>query len=547
LEKLKLGELLVRLGKLTPEQLSMALEEQQRRQEPLGQVLLQKGWIRESELYQVLADQQRAPLISLEAVEIQPEALNLLDRRFAREKQVLPLRLDGARLHVAMAHPADLALLDELRFRTGKEIVPYLASDREILQTLDDLLQPQQSLDAVQMEARPGPDLTLEQAPAIELADELVRKALGARASDLHLEPQESYVRVRIRVDGVLQEIHKLDKGLEAPLVARFKVLAGMDIAEKRRPQDGHFTYTFGNRRHELRIASVGTLFGERLTVRIIYPNAVRRGLTDLGMLPEDLKRFEGLLRSTSGILLVTGPTGSGKTTTLYAAMQHLYTSEKCFLTIEDPVEVPLEGISQIPVQPKIDLDFGEALRSVLRQDPDVILVGEIRDRTTIDTALRAALTGHLVLATLHANDALSTPIRLLEMGAEPYLVGATLLGVVAQRLVRQVCPQCAEACPTPPEARLLWGEATPTHEYRGQGCAYCRGTGFSGRMGLYEIYSLDQEARHLIASGGSLAELQARAASSQHKDLWAKALVAVRDGRTTTSEVLRALGWREV
>lgn len=202
----------------------------------------------------------------------------------------------------------------------------------------------------------------------------------------------------------------------------------------------------------------MGTLFGERLTVRIIYPDAVRRGLADLGMLPEDLKRFEGLLRSTSGILLVTGPTGSGKTTTLYAAMQHLYTSEKCFLTIEDPVEVPLEGISQIPVQPKIDLDFGEVLRSVLRQDPDVILVGEIRDRTTIDTALRAALTGHLVLATLHANDALSTPIRLLEMGAEPYLVGATLLGVVAQRLVRQVCPQCAEACQTPPEARLLWG-----------------------------------------------------------------------------------------
>lgn len=217
MEKLKLGELLVRLGKLTPEQLSMALEEQQRRQEPLGQVLLQKGWIRESELYQALADQQRAPLISLKAVEVQPEALNLLDRRFAREKQVLPLRLDGARLHVAMAHPADLALLDELRFRTGKEIVPYLASDREILQTLDDLLQPQQSLDAVQMEARPGPDLTIEQAPAIELADELVRKALGARASDLHLEPQESHVRVRIRVDGVLQEIHRLDKGLEAP------------------------------------------------------------------------------------------------------------------------------------------------------------------------------------------------------------------------------------------------------------------------------------------------------------------------------------------
>ncbi len=525
----------------------MALEEQQRRQEPLGQVLLQKGWIRESELYQVLADQQRAPLIGLRAVDIQPEALNLLDRRFAREKRVLPLRLDGTRLHVAMAHPSDLALLDELRFRTGKEIVPYLASDREILQTLDDLLQPQQSLDSVPMEARPGPDLTIEQAPAIELADELVRKALGARASDLHLEPQESYVRVRIRVDGVLQEIHRLDKGLEAPLVARFKVLAGMDIAEKRRPQDGHFTYTFGNRRHELRVASVGTLFGERLTVRIIYPDAVRRGLADLGMLPEDLQRFEGLLRSTSGILLVTGPTGSGKTTTLYAAMQHLYTPEKCFLTIEDPVEVPLEGISQIPVQPKIDLDFGEVLRSVLRQDPDVILVGEIRDRTTIDTALRAALTGHLVLATLHANDALSTPIRLLEMGAEPYLVGATLLGVVAQRLVRQVCPQCAEACQTPPEARLLWGEAAPVHEYRGQGCAYCRGTGFSGRMGLYEIYRLDQEARHLIASGGSLAELQARAAASQHKDLWAKALVAVRDGRTTTSEVLRALGWWEV
>lgn len=547
MEKHKLGELLVRLGKLTPEQLSIALEEQQRRQESLGQVLLQRGWIRESELYQVLADQQRVPLIDLGAVEIQPETLNLLDRRFARAQRVLPLRLEGPRLHVAMAHPTDLTLLDELRFRTGKEIVPYLASDREILRALDDLSQPQRSLGAVQMEARPGPDLTLEQAPAIELADELVRKALGARASDLHLEPQESYIRVRIRVDGVLQEIQQLDKGLEAPLVARFKVLAGMDIAEKRRPQDGHFTYMFGNRRHELRVASVGTLWGERLTVRIIYPDAVRRGLVELGMAPEDLQRFEGLLRSTRGILLVAGPTGSGKTTTLYAAMQHLYTPEKCFLTIEDPVEVPLEGISQIPVQPKIDLDFGKVLRSALRQDPDVILVGEIRDRVTIDTALRAALTGHLVLATLHANDALSTPIRLLEMGAEPYLVGATLLGVVAQRLVRQVCPQCAGTCPAPPEARLLWGEAAPLHEFRGQGCAYCRNSGFYGRMGLYEIYSPDQESLHLIASGVSLAELQAQAARNQHKDLWAKALTAVRNGRTTTSEILRALGWREV
>ncbi len=541
----KLGELLLDLGYITKDQLKAALEEQERTGDLLGQILLRRGYIREEDLVRALADQQRAPLIHPAQTPLDPQALRLLDPRFAREKRVLPFKVEGNRLHVAMAHPSDLALLDELRFRTGKEIVPYLAPDREILEVLDRLLaeEARPREEARAREEAEAVDLTLEAMPAVRLAQALLERAIALSASDLHLDPQETHLQVRARIDGVMQDLERLPKDLEAPLAARYKVLAGMDIAERRRPQDGHFTFSFEGRRYEVRVASVGTLHGEKLTLRIIYPTGVRLGLTELGMLPEELDRFQKLLKRPHGILFVTGPTGSGKTTTLYAALEQVYTKEKTFVTIEDPVEFPLEGVVQIPVQPKIGLTFAEALRTVLRLDPDVILVGEVRDAETLDTALRAALTGHLVLATLHANDAVAALTRLVEMGAERPLLAATLIGTVAQRLVRRVCPQCAKPMPVPEEARLYLGERAPEVEKRGMGCPYCRGTGYRGRIGVYEVYAPDREALSRFAQGAGEEALRERARALGHRDLWEVGLLQVRAGMTTTGELLRVLG----
>jgi general secretion pathway protein E/type IV pilus assembly protein PilB len=544
LQRPKLGELLLRLGYITEGQLQAALEEQARTGDLLGQVLLRRGYVKEEDLARALADQQRAPLIRLAELSPDPQALRLLDPRFAREKRVFPFRVEGNRLHVAMAHPSDLALLDELRFLTGKEIVPHLAPDREILEALDRLLAEEaRPKEEARREEAAQVDLTLEAMPAVRLAQALLERAIALIASDLHLDPEETHLAVRARVDGVIQELERLPKDLEAPLAARYKVLAGMDIAERRRPQDGHFTFPFEGKRYEVRVASVGTLHGEKLTLRIIYPAGVRLGLTELGMLPEELALFQKLLRKPHGILFVTGPTGSGKTTTLYAALDRLYTREKTFVTIEDPVEFPLEGVVQIPVQPKIGLTFAEALRSVLRLDPDVILVGEVRDTETLDTALRAALTGHLVLATLHANDAIAAVTRLLEMGAERHLLASTLLGTVAQRLVRRVCPQCARPQPLSEEARLFFGAEAPEEEVRGEGCPFCRGTGYKGRVGLYEVYAPDREALYRLGLGASEGELWERAKAQGHRDLRAVGLYQVRTGVTTGSELLRVLG----
>lgn len=550
MQKPKLGELLLQLGYLDEKELQAALEEQKRSGDLLGQVLLRRGYVREEDLARALADQQQAPLIRLGEVELDPKALRLLDPRFAREKRVLPFKLEGNRLHVAMAHPSDLALLDELRFRTGRQILPYLAPDREILEALDRFLaetaRPKQEEAPQTRNAQM--DLTLEALPTVQLAQALLERGIALTASDLHIDPEETQLVVRARIDGVMHELERVPKELESPLAARYKILADMDIAEKRRPQDGHFTFSFEGKRYEVRVASVGSLYGEKLTLRIIYPTGVRLGLAELGMLPEELALFQKLLLKPYGILFVTGPTGSGKTTTLYAALEKLYTKEKTFVTIEDPVEFPLDGVTQIPVQPKIGLGFAEALRSVLRLDPDVILVGEVRDEQTLNTALRAALTGHLVLATLHANDALAAITRLLEMGAERHLLASTLMGSVAQRLVRRVCPQCAKPQALSQETRLFFGEKAPEEEMRGEGCPFCRGTGYRGRLGLYEVYAPDREELYLLSQATLNAEEELRrfAEARGHRNLRQVGLIQVKRGLTTGAELLRVLGFWE-
>ncbi len=544
----KLGELLLRRGYITEEQLQDALREQARTGERLGQVLLRRGYLKEEDLVRALATQQQAEVVHLGQVEVDPEAVALVDDRFARKHRVFPYRLDGHRLYVAMANPGDLKLIDELRYMTGREIVPQLASDSEILHALNRALGR-----ATIEEARPANPAPLEEAlpepeasPAVRTADALLRDAIAAGASDLHLDPAEHQLVVRMRVDGVLQELRHLSKDEAPAVVARFKILAGLDIAERRRPQDGHFSFVYEGKRHEVRIASVGTLWGEQVVLRIIYPTAVRLGLEQLGMFRPELEKFSKLVRSPHGILFVTGPTGSGKTTTLYAALEHIYTPQRNFITIEDPVEFPLEGINQIPVQPRIGLGFAQVLRAALRLDPDVILVGEVRDAETLDTALRAALTGHFVLATLHANDALSAVSRLIEMGAERYLLASTLRGIVAQRLVRRVCPQCGEWRPLTEEERWFLSDEALSKERRGQGCSYCRNSGYTGRLGLYEVFAFDRESLRIVGEGEGEPALRAYAEKIEHRTLREVGLLQVREGQTTVEELMRVLGMLE-
>jgi general secretion pathway protein E/type IV pilus assembly protein PilB len=541
----KLGELLVRKGLISEEQLQEALKEQSRTGERLGQVLLRRGYLKEGDLVRALAAQQQAEVVQLARVEPDPEAVALVDDRFARKHRVFPYRLDGHRLYVAMANPGDLKLIDELRYMTGREIVPQLASDSEILHALNrargraTIEEERAAAPTVAEEALPEPDAS----PAVRLADGLLRDAIAAGASDLHLDPAEHFLVVRMRVDGVLQELRRLSKDEAPAVVARFKILAGLDIAERRRPQDGHFSFVYEGKRHEVRIASVGTLWGEQVVLRIIYPTAVRLGLEQLGMFRPELEKFSKLVRSPHGILFVTGPTGSGKTTTLYAALEHIYTPERNFITIEDPVEFPLEGINQIPVQPRIGLGFAEVLRTALRLDPDVILVGEVRDAETLDTALRAALTGHFVLATLHANDALSAVSRLIEMGAERFLLASTLRGIVAQRLVRRVCPQCGAWQPLTQEEHWFLAKEAPPRERRGKGCSFCRNTGYTGRLGLYEVFAFDRESLRIVGEGEGEAALRAYAEKIGHRSLREIGLLQVREGQTTVEELMRVLG----
>ncbi|GEM90383.1 GspE/PulE family protein [Oceanithermus desulfurans] len=544
----KLGELLVRRGYISEAQLQDALREQARTGERLGQVLLRRGYLKEEDLVRALATQQQAEVVQLGQVEPDPQAVALVDDRFARKHRVFPYRLDGHRLYVAMANPGDLKLIDELRYMTGREIVPQLASDSEILHALNRALgratieEVRAAAPAVQEDALPEADAS----PAVRMADALLRDAIAAGASDLHLDPSENALVVRMRVDGVLQELRRIVKEEAQAIVARFKILAGLDIAERRRPQDGHFSFVHEGKRHEVRIASVGTLWGEQVVLRIIYPTAVRIGLEQLGMFRPELEKFSKLVRSPHGILFVTGPTGSGKTTTLYAALEHIYTPERNFITIEDPVEFPLEGINQIPVQPRIGLGFAEVLRAALRLDPDVILVGEVRDAETLDTALRAALTGHFVLATLHANDALSAVSRLIEMGAERYLLASTLRGIVAQRLVRRVCPQCGDWRPLTEEERWFLSGEAPPKERRGEGCSYCRNTGYTGRVGLYEVFAFDRESLRIVGEGEGEPALRAYAEKIEHRTLREIGLLQVREGQTTVEELMRVLGMLE-
>ncbi|MGB9667241.1 MAG: GspE/PulE family protein, partial [Candidatus Cryosericum sp.] len=454
----KTGELLIESGIITRAQLDDALEEQKRTGNKLGQILVERGLVSPSVLGRVLEDQLDIPYVHVDERDVDPAALNLLPEEFIKVNHILPYKLDGERLSILTIAPLNPQALEDASLRSGKRISIAITTELELLQLLNSLFglkqrskkTEQQSAAAIATRRNQTvpiiPVVPGAEAPAIEFANSIISDAINASASDIHIDPQPGFYRVRYRIDGILHDITTMLQEQADSVVSRIKVTAGMDIAERRRPQDGHFSVRYQQLVFDFRIASVGSTFGEKLTIRILDKKNVNYTLDRLGMLPAQDSTYRRIIAKPYGIILVSGPTGSGKTTTLYATLNQLSNREHSIVTIEDPVEYDLEGAVQIQVNPQAGLTFESGLKSILRLDPNIIMVGEIRDLPTARIAVEAALTGHLVLASIHTNEAASVPIRLMELGIEPYLVASSLAGVLAQRLVRMICPGCKTA-----------------------------------------------------------------------------------------------------
>jgi general secretion pathway protein E len=546
-----LEQLLVERGALSADQLQAAAAKQQITGDRLRDILLEMGVASEDELLAAVSLQTGIPYVSLtQAAAGLRKVTDAFPLKFMQEYKVFPLRLEGGVLSVVMSDPGDVDTLDSLRLQSGCELKVYLGSEQEILKALNDYYGPSSSMDRIVQDITDGPEAGEEgaediaqlkdlaaEAPVIRLVNMLISRAVEARASDIHIEPFEKALRVRFRVDGVLLDAESPPRRLQAAIISRVKVLAKINIAERRLPQDGRIRMEVGGKDLDIRVSTIPTIYGESVVMRLLDRSSVLLGLEELGFPPEAQQRFETLIRRPHGILLVTGPTGAGKTTTLYAALRQINTVEKKVITIEDPVEYQLEGVNQIQVKPKIGLTFASGLRHIVRQDPDVILVGEIRDRETAEIAIHAALTGHLVLTTLHTNDAAGAITRLLDMGIEDYL---------AQRLVRKVC----SACKTPyvPEEKLWRHLKAPTagsggmRLFRGEGCAACVGTGYLGRLGIYELLVVEEELQRLILQKADANAIRAEAVKQGMQTMWQAGWKKVTAGVTTYEEVVRVI-----
>lgn len=554
----RLGDLLVEAGMITRDQLEQALKEQRRSGERLGKVLTRLGLVTEKDILEALEFQLGIPKVVLQDYNLDQEVVKLIPEALARRHLAIPIRRDGNRLLVAMADPLNLTALDDLRLATGLEIMPAIASEREIEAALSRFWQgagvtqalaevEEMAATAAALPPRDAFDLDvnregMDNAPAVRLVNRIILQAVHSRASDIHIEPQEKDIRVRFRVDGLLRDVLHLPTGILNTLVSRIKIMGGMDIAEKRLPQDGRFQVTVERRSIDLRVSTMPTVYGEKVVLRILDKSTMLLPLDGLGFLPATRQIYETLIRSAYGMILITGPTGSGKTTTLYATLNALSSPEKNIITIEDPVEYLLPGINQVRVNLKAGLDFASGLRAILRQDPDIIMVGEIRDRETADIAVRAATTGHLVFSTLHTNDAAGAVTRLLDMGVEPFLVNSSLIGVVAQRLARLICHNCRETYQPGPEdpAYTFIQDRQRLTFYRGRGCPQCNYTGYQGRTAIQEVLVMTEDIRALVAEKAPSHEIKKAAVAAGMVTLREDGLEKASQGLTTIEEVMR-------
>jgi type IV pilus assembly protein PilB len=554
----RLGELLVREGVITLDQLRLALAEQRAHGQRLGSVLVKLGLVDEVEITKALARQLKLPAVDLSRFEPDPRVLRLIPAEVARRHLVLPLRREGRSLTVAMADPTDLGLLQDIKFITRYDVHPVITGEftlRSLIekhydtgeqQQLQDLLRSMEGVseDVELVEDQEEETVTQAQindAPVVKLINGILTEAVRRGASDIHLEPFEHELRVRYRIDGALQEVMKPPLRLKAALTSRVKILASLNIAERRVPQDGRIKLKLQNRVIDFRVSTLPVLFGEKVVLRILDKGNLTLDLTTFGFEPRALQDLMRAILNPYGMVLVTGPTGSGKTTTLYSALQRLNTPETNIMTVEDPVEYNLPGINQVQVKPEVGLTFASALRAFLRQDPNIIMVGEIRDLETGSIAIKAALTGHLVLSTLHTNDAPSTVTRLVDMGIEPFNVASAVNVVVAQRLVRRICPDCrAPTTYSPDELEVVGADVSQVRFMKGRGCDACAGSGYRGRQGLYEVMPLSPELRRMILRGHSADELRAQAVREGMLTLRMDGLAKVARGITTLEEVLK-------
>lgn len=561
----RLGELLVRENMINIQQLQQAQEEQKRTGGRLGASLVKMGMIEEAELLNFLSKQYHVPSINLDDFEIDAEIIKLLTEEVATKHQVVPVHRAGASLVVAMADPSNIFAIDDIKFLTGFNIEVVVASESQIARCIDKYYKAKQteaSYDEVMSgfdeeeiafgvdeDATNSVDLekSAEEAPVVKLVNLMLIDAIKKGASDIHIEPYEKLFRVRYRIDGGLYEVMKPPLKLRSPVISRIKIMSGLDISERRLPQDGRIKLKLGKGREmDFRVSVLPTLFGEKAVLRLLDKGNLQLDMTKLGFEEDQLKRFLHGVHQPYGMVLVTGPTGSGKTTTLYSALSELNKSTENISTAEDPVEFNLAGINQVQMHEDIGLNFAAALRSFLRQDPDVIMVGEIRDFETAEIAIKAALTGHLVLSTLHTNDAPATVSRMLNMGIEPFLITAALNVIVAQRLVRKICIECKKPMETQPTAQALRDLQVPENQigkfqvFKGSGCEKCSNTGHKGRIAIYEVMNANDALKEQILNGGSSAELKAVAIKQGMKTLRQSAISKLIEGMTTPEEITR-------
>lgn len=568
--KKSLGESLVDEGIITKDQLKQAQAEEKRQGLRLRQVLVKLGFIAEDDLVVFVSEKLGIPKIDLGNYLIDPKIVELVPEALARKYMAIAVLKIGNRLTCAMVDPWNIFALDELRMKTNFTIEPAVATEGEIKKAIDqyygakgsmeDLIK---TLDEDKFGIKEGQEIDIkklqgivEEPVVIKLVNLIVVKAVKEGASDIHIEPEESVLKTRFRVDGMLHEVPSPPKHLQSAIVSRIKIMANLDIAERRKPQDGRFSIKMEGKAIDVRVSCVPTMFGENVVLRLLDVATALLTLEKLGLSKTTRDKFEKLIKRPHGIILVTGPTGSGKTTTLYAALDKINTVEKHIITVEDPVEYKLEGIRQIQINTKVDLTFANGLRSILRQDPDVIMVGEMRDFETAEIAIQAALTGHLVFSTLHTNDAPGAVTRLIDMGAEPFLVSSSVIGILAQRLVRTICPNCKEKyTPTKEElkdiglgseeqkgVRPLFSEkgSDPFLFYRGKGCDKCMKTGYKGRIGIVEFMAVDDDMRTLIIGKSSTDIIRKKAIEAGMISLKQDGIEKIRAGITTVEEVLR-------
>jgi MSHA biogenesis protein MshE len=556
-EKVRLGEILVQQRLLTQEQLKLALEEQKRSGRKLGRVFIERGYVTEEEISEALAKQLQIPYINLKYYNIKPEVTQKLPETQARRFRAIVLEDTRKTLKIGMADPTDLNAYDEIARIVKRDIEIVVVTESQLLATVDRIYRRTGEITglAQELQAELGDDAVdfgalavtpgLEEAPVVKLLQSVFEDATQVRASDIHIEPQEKKLVIRFRIDGVLHQQTEADPKIASALVLRLKLMSGLDISEKRLPQDGRFNVKIRNAMVDVRISSMPTQYGESVVMRLLNQGGGILTLDKLGMPPRILERMHAVLKHPSGMILVTGPTGSGKTTTLYAALNELNTSERKIITVEDPVEYRLPGINQVQVHEKIELTFGRVLRSALRQDPDVILVGEMRDQETVETGLRAAMTGHMVLSTLHTNDAVSTPVRLIDMGAPRYMVALSLQMVLAQRLVRVVCESCTEShALLPGEHEWLaqeLGAKVDNYRYvKGKGCSHCNGTGYLGRTGVYEMLEMSKTVVEAANQEDPALFIDVATREIGGHTLRAHAVQLVVAGRTTVDEAMK-------